>query len=47
MKIGWLGLYEIAFILALGFMPFLWKIRRAIDPLGQIPQRFPSPSVIE
>ena len=30
LKMGWIGLYELSFILALGFMPFLWMIRRAI-----------------
>ncbi|MFA5960951.1 MAG: MFS transporter [Tatlockia sp.] len=27
MKLGWVGLYQLAFVLALGFIPFLLKIR--------------------
>ena len=33
MKIGWVGLYQLSFVLALGFLPFLMKMREPINAI--------------
>ena len=33
MQIGWVGLYQLSFILALGFLPFLLRIRKPITAI--------------
>ena len=35
MKVGWVGLYELSFIVALGFIPFLTKIRQPLMDMNE------------